>query len=403
MTRPVRESAGGGRSRRIPRALVFAFATLGAGCTAADSLSSAEILTELDQIVRVEGSGDATEIGYAKRAAISPWYMRNVLTQPVRWPLMWIFGRSTQAELESPERHVRELVVELPDEVGGDLTTGALAVSRLGWIAEFERNAQTRLAALDALAAIAGDLGLELFRGDFQRFDSAPDPERIAVARASVQASRTAARGDERWDEARLRPYGEALSRLTEAPLPERDERLRLVEDLTALYTEERERAALPAVATALRAAIGHVVEAALLRVVTERTPEDVDLRLCAMEQVRRLGGPAVVPLLLAKMAASQAQVALGQPRYDGEPLVRLRLIHYCGQLREPLASTSVQLRRGWVADTPAEFLAYTALSESAYYSKLRTPALLALTWSLQRPQLETDVGWVNQWRESRR
>jgi hypothetical protein len=36
------------------------------------------------------------------------------------------------------------------------------------------------------------------------------------------------------------------------------------------------------------------------------------------------------------------------------------------------------------------------------YYSKLRTPALVALTWSLRRPRFDPDPGWVSAWRQQR-
>jgi hypothetical protein len=41
-------------------------------------------------------------------------------------------------------------------------------------------------------------------------------------------------------------------------------------------------------------------------------------------------------------------------------------------------------------------------LNEQAYYSKLRTPALVALTWSLGQPRLDPDPEWVRRWREGR-
>jgi hypothetical protein len=42
-------------------------------------------------------------------------------------------------------------------------------------------------------------------------------------------------------------------------------------------------------------------------------------------------------------------------------------------------------------------------LNQQAYYSKLRTPALVALTWSLQRPHLDPDPAWVGQWLDGHR
>jgi len=147
-----------------------------------------------------------------------------------------------------------------------------------------------------------------------------------------------------------------------------------------------------------------YVFEGVLLRIVQGRAPEYVDLRLCAMEHVRAFGGPASVPLLLAVMASTAAEFARGESRFDPDPLVQLRLIHFCGQLRGDLAASTVRLPgRDGVPLSPADFLANTILTGREHYSKLRLPALVALTWSLQRPRLDPDPGWVREWRTQRR
>jgi hypothetical protein len=107
---------------------------------------------------------------------------------------------------------------------------------------------------------------------------------------------------------------------------------------------------------------------------------------------------------MLAVMAASPAQRARNEPRFDPDPLVQLRLIHYCGQLQGELATTEVTLpgRKEWDSVAPVDFLANTVLTEQMYYSKLRTPALVALTWSLRRPRFDPDPGWVSAWRQQR-
>src|SRR5690606_6122055 len=96
------------------------------------------------------------------------------------------------------------------------------------------------------------------------------------------------------------------------------------------------------------------------------------------------------VPLMLATMAASARDRTLNLPDFDPDPLIQLRLIHYCGQLTGELAQRAVQLpgREAWEAISPTDFLATTVLSERDYYSKLRTPAIVALSWSLGRPKI---------------
>ena len=141
-----------------------------------------------------------------------------------------------------------------------------------------------------------------------------------------------------------------------------------------------------------------------LLNSVVGRAREFAEVRLCGMEQVRRLGGARVVPLLLAVMAASPAERKRGVPLYDPDSLVQLRLIHYCGQLSPSLAASVVRLpgRQDWEATSAVEFLARTILGERDYYSKLRIPAIVALTWCLGRPRVDPDPAWVREWLDSR-
>lgn len=390
--------------RRAGLALACAGLVEFAGCSVADNLSAGEILEELDAIVRIEGTGDDRRIDYLERVEVSAWYMRAFLLVPLRGALGWTFGRRQQVTLDHPSAHVRGLLRELPDETAGDLATCAYAASRFGWLAELDRNPETRVLGLDGLAAISGQLALEPFAGSFDDLMLPPDPQQLALARAGVQAARPEARAGREWSDASLQPYGEALAALTARPLEGWAERLLLIEDLNALYAAETDRRAQPWIAAALRAALRHGVAGVLLRAVQSRDPRLAEVRLCAMEQVRRLGGPRIVPLLLAVMAASPAQLARGESRFDPDPLVQLRLIHYCGQLGRELAETTVRLpgRADWEATSPADFLANTVLSEQDYYSRLRTPALVALAWCLRRQRIDPDPEWVREWREQR-
>jgi hypothetical protein len=212
-------------------------------------------------------------------------------------------------------------------------------------------------------------------------------------------------RTEKAWTMTSLAPYRDALQALTERPLEGWIERLLLVDTLTALYTAEHDARARPWVESALRAAISHCVGGVLLRTIQGREPGLAEVRLCALEQMRRLGGPRTVPLMLAVMAASPDERARGESRFDPDSYVQLRLIHYCGQLDAETAATVVQLpgRADWEATSPADFLASTVLTEQDYLSKLRTPAIVALAWCLRRPTIDPDPEWVRQWRETRR
>ena len=106
------------------------------------------------------------------------------------------------------------------------------------------------------------------------------------------------------------------------------------------------------------------------------------------------------MPLLLALMAAPGNEVRNGKERFDPDPLVQLRLIHLCGQLSGELALQTIKLpdRADWELVAPVDFLCQTILNERDYFSKLRVPAVTALSLCLGRPQVDYDTGWVAAW-----
>lgn len=375
---------------------------LATSCSVATGLTSGELLEELDEIVRIDGSANSRRIAYAQTAKVSSWYMHNALLIPVRAPAAWIFGRRTELTLENPGQHVRELIEELPDETGSDLRVNAAAASRLGWLAELDRNPQTRILSIDGLSRCCQQLGLQPFEGSFVELSTPLPPDQLELARVGMRTLRPSARGE---GVGSLDPYREALEKISSAPLPRWDERLMLIEDLGVVLANETDAQARPWAESALRRAIEHCVRGILLGTIKDRDSRWIEVRLCAMEQIRRLGGPRTVPLMLATMAASPQERAAALSWFDPDPLIQLRLIHYCGQLRGELAETVVRLpgRQDWEATTPSEFLARTVLSERDYYSKLRTPAIVALSWCLGREKIDPDPAWVRKWNEERR
>ncbi|HEB53789.1 MAG TPA: hypothetical protein ENI87_11105 [bacterium] len=372
------------------------------------ALGADELIEELDEIVRIDGQGDDRRIVYRDEALLSEWYMRSWTLLPIRWGLAALFGRRARHALERPAAHVRAIVRELPYEAGDDLVAGAATTIRCGWLAELDANPHTRILALDGVARIVRQLGLTPFAGDFADLDAPLPAEERGRWRSALQNGRPRARGTV----APPAEYLEALASLTARSLPRWDARLLLVEDLTGLYLEEQDPAARRQVARALRAAIGHCARNLLLGAIRRRGPRAAfarsrrfaEVRLCALEQIRRLGGPRTVPLMLATMAASPEERSANFTGFDPDPYVLLRLIHYCGQLRGELAESVVRLpgREDWIATSPVEFLARMVFEEDAYYSKLRTPALIALTWSLGRERVDPDAKWVRQWLDGR-
>ena len=372
-------------------------------CSVAVGLTSGELLEELDEIVRVDSTDNSDrQIAYAERARVSSWYMHNALLIPVRGPAAWLFGRRTEMAIENPRQHVQELLEELPDETGSDLPVSAAAISRLGWLAELDRNAQTRIIAIDGLARISQQLSLKPFEGSASNLSTSIDLDVLSLARNGIRTSRPSARGEASGT---LEPYRIALAQISSAPLPRWDDRLMLVEDLGELLASETDARARPWLTAALEQAIQHCVRGVLLGTIKDRDSRWIEVRLCAMEQIRRLGGPRSVPLMLATMAASPQERVAGLSWFDPDPLIQLRLIHYCGQLSGDLSEAVVRLpgRQDWEATTPTEFLARTVLSERDYYSKLRIPAIVALSWSLGRQKIDPDPAWVRKWNEERR
>lgn len=409
---------------------LLAAAPLG-GCSAAANLSADELLNEVDAIVRVEGSAPEYRIGYIERVETTSWLRRAfgvwleamfelLLVAPIvdaldgddeddeRDDASDLTISSSQfhagpAKLEMPIEHVRELLRELPDEVGDDLRFAGLAGSRFGWLAHYDVHPLSRIVALDGLVAVASANGMPLFQGDLARFGFGAESPDLAAACARVRSQRPQRKGPAPAGDRSA--YVADLAAAVAGPRQAAPERILLVETLTEALLAETDEGSAAATASALRAAYAHLVERLLLDLCQSREADDVDVRLCAMEHVRRLAGPRGVPLLLAVMAADAGQASRGEPQYDPDPLVRLRLIHFCGQLRGDLLDATLSLpgRSGTVPATPADFLAVTALTETAYTSRLRTPAVTALAWALQRPRVDHDLAWIREWRQGRR
>ena len=409
---------------------LLATASLG-GCSVAANLSADELLNEVDQIVRVEGAAPEFRIGYVERVSTSSWFRRMVgvwvfvvIEALVVTPIFDLLDGDDEDDpqddasdvsfsmsdriaqlpkLDMPVDHVRQLLLELPDEVGDDVRFAGLAASRFGWIAHYDVYPLSRIVALDGLLRVAAAMELPLFPGDLARHGFGPEAPELAAACARVRAQRPQRKGPAPTGDRSA--YVADLGAVVAAPRQSAHDRIVLVETLTEALLAETDDAARAATVTALRAAYAHMVERLLIDLVQSRDLDDVDVRLCAMEHVRRCAGPMGVPFLLALMAADAGQLSRGEPQYDPDPLVRLRLIHYCGQLRGGLLDAVLALpgRNGGVPAAPADFLAVTALTETAFTSRLRTPAITALCWALQRPRVEHDLGWIREWRQGRR
>jgi hypothetical protein len=370
-----------------------------AGCTAADNLSYGDMMVELDNIVTVEGEGDNRTIRYADEAETSYWYMRQFWLGPLRWPMGWIFGVRGNDKLEKPGLHVRQLLEELPDESGSGLEANLQLAIRCGWMASFDETAACRVTALDTLATVAARLALPLLPCSPEELLVPIAPTTFEAARATL-AMHTPDRRQAPLDDAAAAEVVAALRSATSAPLPQRDQRWLLVQELARINASEPDERLHEAVETAVRTALVHAVRGLLTDLCRDRDPKRSEIRLCALEHFRRFGGPESVPLLVALTAATPEQIRDGQPRFDPDPMIRLRLILYCGQLRGETAAREVSLPgiEGWAAVSPLDLLAQTAVTEQTYYSKLRVPALAGLSLALERPRIDDDIAWVREW-----
>jgi hypothetical protein len=411
------------RLRGVALASALALVPCG-GCSVAANLSADELLTEVDAIVRIEGSRPDYVVAYADRAPTSSWFRRALYFG--LWLAIEFVGelldsddegdaaagsagefaaddRLLLPELLQPVEHVRELLRELPDEVGSDLRFAGLAASRFGWIAHYDVHPLSRIVALDGLCRLADAFELQLFQGDLRRLRFVPPDAAVVAAGGKVRDGRPRRAASAAGSDAARAAYVEALAVCTTAPLAEPHARVTLVEILTEAYLAEADEAVRERVGAALRAALAHLTEWLMIDLVRGRGA-DVDVRLCAMDQLRRAGGPAAVPFLLAVMVADPERMARGESAYDPDPNVRLRLVHFCGQLRGERSNEVLALdgRKGTVPLSPADFLAVTALNETAYTSQLRVPAIAAMAWCLGRPRVDYDLDWIREWRAAR-
>ncbi|MFO1078842.1 MAG: hypothetical protein U1E73_14060 [Planctomycetota bacterium] len=390
--------------RSLLAAALTACAFGSASCGVATNLSYGEITAEIDDIVTRQGTGADQRLVYADRAAVSSWYMHNVLTTPLRPVLGFVFGRRSPTDLPNPSGHVRELITAMPWRAS-DLLERSDAIVRFLTIAELDPNALNRIVALDGMSHLVEVLGSTPLRSEPETALVDLDPEAAAQARTAIQAGRVGVRHGAAFTPEAAESYAQAIEALVRQPLPEWWDRAAWIGDLAQMWHEETDAAVKSRIAAALGRAIGFAVERAIIRAVQGRDPRYANVRLCAMQLFRRHGGPDRVPLLLALMAAPSAGGTKIADRFDPDPTVQLQLIRMCAQLHGEAAEQAVKLpgRESWDAIAPVDYLALTVLGEQTYYSKLRVPAMTALCLCLGRERLDYDVQWVEELVQTRR
>jgi hypothetical protein len=396
--------------------LLCAIATVVGLCSCSvRHLSYAELERDIDAIVRLEGSGDQQRLVYLRDVEQSPWYSRWLLVRPLKPVLIFLFGDTTHVELDapSPSGRVRELAQELAPNCGVDLLRAAATAQRLVRIAELDDSALNRIIALNGLDELRRAHELDVYRGiergELGEAELATIQQALQVVKQYRPSARVPMGAPLAVEEGRA--YAAALRGLTAQPVATWQARLALVADLATALALEQDDELGTETQQALRLALQYAVQVTLRRALQDQDIYRNEVRLRALEILHAAGGVDSVPLLLALMAKSPAQIANGERPFDFDLETQLRLIHMCGQLDRKRALQQVQLpgRQAWQSVAPIEFLARIALDDE-FLSPLQLPALEAMALCLQRPRIdlggEGDQGgveWVRAWYEEYR
>ncbi|MBK8101189.1 MAG: hypothetical protein IPK26_29255 [Planctomycetes bacterium] len=359
-------------------------------------MSYDELRVEIDNVQRVEGSGQQQRLVWLEEADVAAWYCKW-------WPTSMLFSAKSPAKLENPRQHVRDLWELVLPEVADDLGRCADVLPRLLRIAELAPSPLDRIVALRGIETIARSLRLDLVAGLTEPAGQPAVPADLSTVLQAARELRPAARtirGRELTPGER-EVYLAAIGRLTAAPLPNWYDRVAWVEDLAHAWSTEDDDELRAGCEAALRTAIRFAVQWAVVTAMQGRERPLVDVRLCAIDILHRAGGVDSVPLLLALLAGTtDATASPSLPQYDADPVFRLRLIQLCGQLDVARARRVVRLpgRDQVLVLSPLDVLAQLVLNEDPYSSPLRLPAQAALAHCLQRPEVSYDLDWVDAW-----
>lgn len=367
------------------------------------------VVRDLDAVVQVEGSGPDQRLSYRTEVTATAGIARWWIFLPIRPVLLGLFGERVDRELENPSQYVRDLLRVLPEKAGDDALRCADSTQRLVRVAALDPAPRNRIVALDGLVAIADEFEFGLLDGVVERGLRLEPPVGAAEALANFSALRPASRQPvgAPLGEAEAQRYEAALVTLGATPLPHWSQRLAWLADLANAVRDEGQRPLRTAARAAMQRALHHAVQWTVLDAVSGRDASLVEVRLRALEALHRSGGPDSVPTLLAVLAASPEQIAAGEPMFEDDDAVRLRLVHLCGQLDPDRAVASVRLpgRESWQAVAPAELLVRFALDGDPYFSPVAMPAREALAHCLRRenarPAEDLDTGgadWIREW-----
>jgi hypothetical protein len=369
------------------------------------NLSFAELERDLDAMVRIDSDGTTEQLSYADEALQSRWWARSWVLKPIKPILNLLVLQVGLETFENPSGQIRELVSSLADKAGADIEASAAAALRMGYVAYLDPSALNRAVALDGMATLARHHDFPLLAG-LERTGPLP-PASVDVGALMQRFSALWPKGREPFcsplDTAAAERYRQTLEDFVAQPLRDWRLRLRLITSLREALAFEPDPSMRQFTRAQLLKAVQHTVQWTLIDSLRGQDPLWSEVRIRSLEILHRDGGPDSVPLLLALMENNRQSVASGEPRFDPDHMMQLRLIHICGQLDRDRAERSVVLpgREDWPRVAPVDFLTDIILAPNAMLSPLALPARNALAHCLGRRSLtESSDGtdWVRDW-----
>ncbi len=369
--------------------------------------SFATSVEELEDALSLTGEGQEQRLEWRREVERLPWYARGTVS---RFVFHSVLGSDrTAVQLDNPSQWARERIELLSDWAGDSLERTAEATAILVPVVERDLAPLNRVFAIEEMATL-----LATMQGDLkQTFESAlfrrsSDP-RQAIARKTFDAFEPGQRQRLLADsstggaftEAQRRGYVGAIRSLVDEPLLDWWDRRALLMDLNNAWQNEPDPELRQLTAASLRIATWHALVWGVTDRLKERGRASAPARRSAVAVLHRLGGPDIVPHLLALLEIPGSE-RLGNERFEDDALGQLQLVHLCGQLdlERALTTADLALLESRQGPAPVELLCeYALLEPTSDPTNRRMIARAALSVCLQR-EIEFDDAWVVDWYE---
>ena len=339
------------------------------------------------------GQGEPELVSYSAESEQLPALVRFLHTSGLDLGLVEMTGvEFTKTTLLNPAGYARQRMMWMAGNAVGDSGRTALAVARLGWALDGDPQPLNQIIALNGLAALARELGVDPLGDDAVPRVSGSD-ERLAVAwhppMAQLRAVAQAVADGGETPPDTVAAALEAIARSTSlAPPTPRDRRAQVLV-LSYLARRSGSHELRAAAGARLGVVLAWTIADALQRAVFE--PRDGSVRAYAARVCFGLGGDDAAARVLRLSSAPADQRTGTGYRYDPDPDVRLALVRLCSQVTTEHAFEG---HRG--GPSVVEFL-YDAIADNTGRRGLRAAALDALALTLGQPMV-ADRGWADRW-----